>query len=542
MIFFNLVLTPAVIAAVFSTLARGIAKRKDTFGKPDAPISTYGGPAMLAALFCAYFLSPMALPMGIGVGAMGMALIGFVDDQRSFSPRVKLGLTVLVAGMAVWLGIRLDVIGNIWVDGVLTIGWMIWLCHSFNVFDMADGLSAGGAIIAALGLWAIGGGDWLLLVVGALLGFLVHSVYPARLYMGDAGSLMFGFLLSAAAVSIANSQGISGGVGAFVVLGLPTFEAAFISVMRFAKGRAISKASRDHVAHRLEKWGRSVPVAVGIIWTMGILLTGLGYVIAHALVPWWVGLAIGLVGALIMAACLSRVDMEGDGVDGRLAGLFTKNWLIHRLMREAMIDVAGYAKGRLLDAGCGTRPYQMIFENQVSHDIGLEQDRIRYAKADVWGNVLALPFGKGSFDTVLSNQVLEHVPEPQQALTEMARVLRSDGHLILTAPHIWELHEVPHDYFRYTPYGLRYLAEKAGLEVVAIKALAGFWVTAGARFCYYLARFDRSILMPFVRCAFLGVQLGALLLDRVHRVESDAWNFLMVAKKREDVRREKKEE
>jgi len=273
-------------------------------------------------------------------------------------------------------------------------------------------------------------------------------------------------------------------------------------------------------------------MAVGMIWAMGIVLAGLGYGITQGGLTGEMALALAFSCALILAVCLARVDMVGDGVDGRLAGLFEKNWLIHRLMRQAMADSAGYAKGRLLDVGCGRRPYASLFADRVSRDIGMEKDRHRYADAAVWGDALALPFAQGQFDTVLSNQVLEHVPEPQQALMEVSRVLRIGGHLILTAPHIWELHEIPHDYFRYTPYGLRYLAEKAGLEVVEVKALAGFWVTAGARFCYYLARMDRGVLMPFVRCAFLGVQLGAMFLDRLHRVESESWNFLMIATKK----------
>lgn len=525
------VLTTAVLSAVFSMFARGVAKRTKKFGQLDAPISTYGGPAMLAAFFCSYFLFPMMLPLGLVVGALGMALVGFLDDQTPFPPKLKLGLTVLVAVVAVVLGIRLDVIGYAGIDGLLTVAWMVWLCHAFNVFDMADGLSAGGAVIAALGLWGIGSGDWMVCVAGVLLGFLVHNVYPSRLYMGDAGSLMFGFLLSASAVWLANESVVSG-VGAFVILGLPTFEAAFISVLRFAKGRKISHASQDHVAHRLVQWGASVPVAVGMIWMGGIVLVGVGYAVAHQMVTWWLGLAVGLVGALIAGACLSRVDMEGDGVDGRLAGFFEKNWLIHRLTRQAMVNGATYASGRLLDVGCGNRPYQAIFMDRASCYIGLERDRRRYNKVDVWGDALILPFEDGVFDTVLSNQVLEHVPEPQLALMEAARVLHDGGHLILTAPHIWELHEVPHDYFRFTPYGLRYLAEKAGFEIVFIEALAGFWVTAGARFCYYLARFDRHLFRPVVRVLFLLIQLGALFLDRLHCVESEAWNFLMVAKKK----------
>jgi UDP-N-acetylmuramyl pentapeptide phosphotransferase/UDP-N-acetylglucosamine-1-phosphate transferase/SAM-dependent methyltransferase len=527
----SLVWIPAGLAALFGVLARVIARKAAAHSASEVHISTYGGPALLAALFCASFIHPMSLPDGLAAGAIGMFVIGAIDDRRPFSPRYKLMWTAVVAATAVGLGIRLDIVGWVWADSLMTVVWVVFLCHAFNVFDMADGLSAGGAILASAGMWWVGGGDWHLVVSGALLGFLVHNVYPARLYMGDAGSLTVGFLLGAGAVSVAHGHGSSGVVGALIILGLPIFEAGIISVLRFAKGRPISAASRDHVAQRLISWGASVPGAVGLMWGAGTLLAGLGILVVSNALAWQAGLAMAILAALIAGRGLSRVDMEGDGADGRPAGLFSKNWLIHRLMQQAMREASAYAAGTLLDAGCGTRPYAQIFAPRIRREIGLEQDRGRYGAAHVWGDVGALPFGEGAFDTVLSNQVLEHVAEPQQVLREVARVLRPDGHLILTAPHIWEVHEVPHDYYRFTPYGLRYLAEKAGLEVVEIRAMAGFWVTAGARFCYYLARFDRSVGAPVVRVAFLVVQLGALFLDRLHRVEGDAWNFLMIAKK-----------
>jgi len=96
-------------------------------------------------------------------------------------------------------------------------------------------------------------------------------------------------------------------------------------------------------------------------------------------------------------------------------------------------------------------------------------------QADVYGSALNLPFKSESFDTVLSTQVLEHVPEPKKMLEEVYRVLKNGGCLILTAPMIWGLHEIPNDYYRYTEYGLRYLAESIGFKVVYIGTQTGFW-------------------------------------------------------------------
>lgn len=211
---------------------------------------------------------------------------------------------------------------------------------------------------------------------------------------------------------------------------------------------------------------------------------------------------------------------------------FSVNWLVLRLHREHLEGaIRGHGRGPLLDLGCGQQPHRELAP--PGQYVGLEMDRVRYARTppQVWGSGLHLPFGAGAFATVLCAQVLEHVPEPGQLMDEVNRVLCRGGHLILTAPHIWGVHEEPQDYFRFTGFGLAHLARRAGLEPVEVRALAGYWVTAGARFCYYLQHFDRGLFSPLVRTLYAGVQLSAWALDRVHRVEGDAWNFLLIARK-----------
>jgi SAM-dependent methyltransferase len=217
---------------------------------------------------------------------------------------------------------------------------------------------------------------------------------------------------------------------------------------------------------------------------------------------------------------------------------FSVNWLVLRINRKYVAEAAGcYAQGRLLDVGCGERPYAAELGAHAEVCVGLEFDRKRYSglQPEVWGSGLALPFGNGSFDTVFSSQVLEHVPEPAQMVAEIGRVLRPGGHLILSAPHIWGVHEEPDDYFRFTGYGLAHLARRAGLEPLCAQPMAGYWVTAGARFCHYLQQFEKVGLALVTRPLYALVQLTALVLDRLHRVESDAWNFLLVARKPESV-------
>ncbi len=218
---------------------------------------------------------------------------------------------------------------------------------------------------------------------------------------------------------------------------------------------------------------------------------------------------------------------------GPAEAVWHRNWAVNRLMWRTMARCGALARGRLLDLGCGDQPYRDLFAGRVTRYVGMERGRGRYLGSGVavWGDALHLPFPDGSFDTVLSNQLLEHVREPARLLQEIGRILTPEGHLILTAPHIWGLHEQPDDYFRFTPYGLQHLAEEAGLEVLEVKALAGFWFTAGVRFCHYLARWERGVLRWPVRIPIAFIQLAALAMDRIHRVETDAWNHLLTARK-----------
>ncbi len=153
---------------------------------------------------------------------------------------------------------------------------------------------------------------------------------------------------------------------------------------------------------------------------------------------------------------------------------------------DSLIKAKKYTCGNILDMGCGSKPYSDIYSNINGKYTGIdlpvsESANKEEKKADVHGSVLELPFKSNSFDTVISLQVLEHVPEPQKMLKEAYRVLKKNGHLILTAPMTWGLHEVPHDYHRYTEYGLRYLAESMEFEIIYIKETCGFWGMFGER-------------------------------------------------------------
>lgn len=130
-----------------------------------------------------------------------------------------------------------------------------------------------------------------------------------------------------------------------------------------------------------------------------------------------------------------------------------------------------YFSGRLLDAGCGNQPFRPWYEPLVDSVVAMDAGPIEGIA--VLGFAHQLPFADDSFDTVLLTSVIEHVPDAEAAMENLARVIRPGGHLILTAPFLYPTHEPPYDFFRFTHYGLRELLERHGLEIVTLDAQGG---------------------------------------------------------------------
>lgn len=138
-----------------------------------------------------------------------------------------------------------------------------------------------------------------------------------------------------------------------------------------------------------------------------------------------------------------------------------------RQLRQVIGQLAPGMQGRLLDVGCGRKPYRDLFT--ASEYIGLEIDTPENRacqQADFFYDGNSFPFDDQQFDGIVCNQVLEHVFTPDQFLTEMGRVLKSRGLLLLTVPFVWDEHEQPRDYARYSSFGLKSLLEKNGFELL----------------------------------------------------------------------------
>ena len=123
--------------------------------------------------------------------------------------------------------------------------------------------------------------------------------------------------------------------------------------------------------------------------------------------------------------------------------------------------------GRTLDVGCGSKPYQNLYHS--SEYIGLEFDtpeNRRMKNADFFYDGQTFPFNKNEFDSVVANEVFEHVFTPDNFLDEIYRTLKKDGKLFMTMPFVWDEHEQPFDYARYSSYGIKATLEKHGFEIL----------------------------------------------------------------------------
>lgn len=288
-----------VVALVMTPLMRKLALRTGFVDRPDArkmhtePKPYLGGVAMYIAFAAAVFAGGAMKDdkvVGIVVGGGLTMLLGIVDDKIRLSAKVKLLGQLLTAALLVYyFGVQIDRIysplGDRYVQfgswaGPLTIIWIVAFTNVVNLIDGLDGLAAGIASIASLTLLMVSlqehfAGPVVLTaaLAGAAIGFLRYNFNPAKIFMGDAGSMFLGYTL--AAVSVTGVLKTTLTVGVFVpvlALALPIMDTAFAIIRRLASGRSIGEADKDHLHHRLLRLGLSHRNTVLVMWTISAWL------------------------------------------------------------------------------------------------------------------------------------------------------------------------------------------------------------------------------------------------------------------------------
>lgn len=179
---------------------------------------------------------------------------------------------------------------------------------------------------------------------------------------------------------------------------------------------------------------------------------------------------------------------------------------------------------RVLDAGAGEAGHSKYFLRQryVAVDLGVGDAQWNYGKLDAVADLSALPFADRSFDACINIVTLEHLRDPAKALLEIARTLSASGRLLLVAPHEWEVHQSPHDFYRYTRHGLEHLFTTAGFADFTIEPVGGFFRLLARRLLNGLQFFPG----PFVLLAAVFLVPPALLLPIFDPLDKDR-NFTL---------------
>ncbi len=199
------------------------------------------------------------------------------------------------------------------------------------------------------------------------------------------------------------------------------------------------------------------------------------------------------------------------------------NWLVYYYRNKHLQALSSLYQGSLYDLGCGEAAFKPYFEQYCDRYVGVDWgDSFHQTKADIVANLNdKLPIEDAVADTVVSISVLEHLCEPQTMLNEAHRILKPGCPIVVQVPWQWMIHEAPHDYFRYSAYGLEYMFKKAGFIDVNVIPECGFFSMMALKTCYFLKRIVRGprvvrmLLLLAVVPLWTVLQILGCVLDRL---------------------------
>ena len=283
-----------------------IAHRVGAVDRPDSerkiqerPIPKLGGVAValtllivvVAALWILDRESDIPLALGVLGPALGVAILGYVDDIREINPWVRLGSQAGLALIAWFAGTQVNVFGIAALDAAIMVIWIVAIINGLNLLDNSDGLAGSTVLVSSIGagvIAVINGQNIISLmafsITGIAIGFLWHNWYPARVYMGDSGAYFLGFLLAVLAIRLrpVDSPQAIGILIAILLLLLPLVDTSYVVISRLHRGVHPFTAGRDHLSHVLQNRGASVPASV--LALMGLLVASSAAAVVLALV------------------------------------------------------------------------------------------------------------------------------------------------------------------------------------------------------------------------------------------------------------------
>ncbi|HVF33138.1 MAG TPA: MraY family glycosyltransferase [Acidimicrobiales bacterium] len=328
------------LSAVLVPLARRAALRLGITDRPAAgkhhavPTPYLGGVAIAVAVVGVLATQGWTGEVSALVGAaLLVSCIGLVDDVRTARPAVRLAVETTAACIVFAAGARVEVFGGP-IDLILTVIWLVGLTNAYNFLDNMDACAAAILCVSTTALLAAAAleGQYLVatlasVILGASVGFLLYNWHPARIFLGDAGSLFLGFLVSATALKIRFPTGhLPGFVAVVCIAGPALFDMTLVVISRVRAGRPVYIGGTDHTSHRLLRLGVSTR-QVGVLFAVVTAATGsLGVAIGRGAVDWWfVSLPLLVAAALLttllrLPAGATPAQVHAPGVDATAGG------------------------------------------------------------------------------------------------------------------------------------------------------------------------------------------------------------------------------
>lgn len=298
-------LAALALSAILTPLIRKLALALQVVDEPGErkvhvePVPLWGGLAIFLAFLSTakLFASDFEALGAVVVAGTFITGVGLVDDVRPLSAKVKFGGQIIAALILVAMGTKIEFLTNPfggmiylgWWSVPITVLWVVSITNMLNLIDGLDGLAAGVAVIAAGSLFVVAAdkGQVVMamlsaILAGSALGFLPYNFHPAKIFMGDTGSLFLGFILAALSVEGALKGAATIGLTIpILVLGVPVFDTLFAIIRRHREGRPIYKADRGHIHHRLLDLGLSQKSAVLVVYLCSLALGITGVILAQ---------------------------------------------------------------------------------------------------------------------------------------------------------------------------------------------------------------------------------------------------------------------
>lgn len=308
--YFIAFISAVIISFIMTPLARKLAIKvgaldipKDSRKIHQKPMPYFGGLAIYVSIIsCMFVYMPHTTTnLFIMAGATIIVLTGIVDDMYGMPAKVKMLLQVIAAVVAIKGGVQIHFITNplsitgmsyllTWLSIPITLFWIVGITNTINLIDGLDGLASGVASIAATTLLftaATLGHDFIMMqcaiIAGASLGFLPFNFNPAKIFMGDTGSLLLGYMLAVTSVSgmVKSVAAVALAVPVFA-LGLPIFDTTFAIIRRYINKKPIMEADKDHLHHKLMKIGLNQRQTVLVMYFISMMLGIIAVIIADA--------------------------------------------------------------------------------------------------------------------------------------------------------------------------------------------------------------------------------------------------------------------